>query len=178
MLALFAIWVLLSGLDDLFLDVAFLYRWFALALARRQDIGSACAPTEAELLRAPRKRIAIFVPLWREHNVIRKMIEHNLRANRYGHCDFFVGVYPNDEPTLAAVRVLVSRFPGVHLSLCPHAGPTSKPDNLNWIFESMLRFESDRQAGFDVVVTHDPGVLMLPEALGWANYPTLKTDMG
>jgi len=99
MLAIFAIWVLLSGLDDLFLDLAFLYRWFALALARRRA-RSACPPTEADLLRAPRKRIAIFVPLWREHNVVRKMVEHNLKANRYGHCDFFIGVYPNDEPTL------------------------------------------------------------------------------
>jgi len=177
MLAIFAIWILLSGLDDLFLDLAFLYRWFALALARRRAIRSACPPTEADLLRAPRKRIAIFVPLWREHNVVRKMVEHNLKANRYGHCDFFVGVYPNDEPTLAAVRVLVSRFPAVHLSVCPHAGPTSKADNLNWIFQSMLRFESDSQAHFDVVVTHDAEDLIHPEELGWVNYHTQKYDM-
>src|SRR5439155_880127 len=68
-------------------------------------------------------------------------------------------------------------FPAVHLSVCPHAGPTSKADNLNWIFQSMLRFESDRQAHFDVVVTHDAEDLIHPEELGWVNYHTQKYDM-
>jgi len=72
LLALFAIWVLLSGLDDLFLDVAFLYRWFAAGPGSPPGYRLGLRATEAELLRAPRKRIAIFVPLWREHNVIRR----------------------------------------------------------------------------------------------------------
>src|SRR5882724_6830483 len=173
MLALFAIWVLLTSLDDLFLDLAFLYRWFALALGRPPVL----APTEAELLRAPQKRIAIFVPLWREHNVIRNMIEHNLVTNLYGHYDFFVGVYPNDEPTLAVVRALESRFPRVHMSVNPRDGPTSKADNLNSIFASMQRFESDRQERFDIVITHDAEDMMHPEALGWVNYHIQKYDM-
>src|SRR3954463_13961124 len=97
MLAIFAIWILISGLDDLFLDLAFLARWIAQALGGVK----VRAPTDAELRRAPRQRIAVFVPLWREHNVVRHMIEHNLMANRYEHYDFFIGVYPNDEPTLA-----------------------------------------------------------------------------
>jgi len=41
----------------------------------------------------------------------------------------------------------------------------------------MLRFESDRQAHFDVVVTHDAEDLMHPEALGWVNYHIQKYDM-
>ena len=80
MLALFAIWLLLSGLDDLFLDLACLCRWFVSVRLGRHCIP---APTEAELAGAPRKRIAVFVPLWREHNVIRSMIEHNLAAHGY-----------------------------------------------------------------------------------------------
>ena len=54
MLALFAIWVLLSGLDDLFLDLAFLYRWLVTVCLERRRIR---APTEAELAGAPRNRI-------------------------------------------------------------------------------------------------------------------------
>src|SRR5438552_1870772 len=162
MLALFAIWVLLSGLDDLFLDLAFLYRWLVTVCLERRRIR---APTEAELAGAPRNRIAIFVPLWREHNVVRNMIERNLAANRYDRCEFFIGVYPNDEPTVSAVCDLVARFPTVHMSVCPHDGPTSKADNLNGIFERMQQFESERDVRFDVVVTHDAEDLMHPEAL-------------
>src|SRR6059036_2683901 len=174
MLALFAIWVLLSGLDDLFLDLAFLYRWLVTVCLERRRIR---APTEAELAGAPRNRIAIFVPLWREHNVIRSMIEHNLAAHGYERCDFFVGVYPNDQSTLAAVRELAARFPTVHLAVCPHDGPTSKADNLNWIFERMLLFESERQAHFDIVVTHDAEDLMHPQSLRWVNHYIQQYDM-
>src|SRR4051794_29280444 len=112
MTALFAIWALISGLDDLFLDLACLYRW----------LFSVCLPTpsETELAGAPLKRIAIFVPLWREHGVIQDMIEHNVLAQRHGLCDFFIGAYPNDGQTLALARELATRFENVHVSICPH----------------------------------------------------------
>src|SRR5262249_15581183 len=172
MLALFAIWVLLSGLDDLFLNLACLWRWYVRQVCRHTP-----APTDAALAHAPRKRIAVFVPLWREHTVIRSMIEHNLASHGYERCDFFIGVYPNDEPTLEVVRGLESRFPAVHLALCPHDGPTSKADNLNWIFQRMLLFESDRQARFDIVVTHDAEDLMHLHSLLWVNYYAQRFDM-
>src|SRR6185503_2591868 len=174
MLALFAVWVLLSGLDDLFLDLACLCRWFVTVGLGRRCIP---APTDAELTSAPRKRIAVFVPLWREHTVIRSMIEHNLAAHGYERCDFFIGVYPNDEPTNSAVQGLVARFPSVHLAECPHDGPTSKADNLNWIYQRMLLFESERQTRFDVVVTHDAEDLMHPQSLLWVNYYVPRYDM-
>src|SRR5436309_1122554 len=138
MLVLFAIWLLLTGLDDLFLDLAFVYRWFVMVCLGRRRIPS---PTQADLAATPQKRIAIFVPLWHAHNVIRSMIDNNLAAIKYDRCHFFIGVYPNDEPTLSASRDLVARFPTVHLSICAHDGPTSKADNLNSIFQRMLRFE-------------------------------------
>src|SRR5262249_8498516 len=134
-LALFAVWLLFSNLDDLFLDLACLYRWLLASNSRRRRVR---VPTEAELDGAPRKRIAIFVPLWREHQVIRQMIEHNLAALRYERFDFFIGVYPNDELTRAAAQELEARFRNVHVALCPHKGPTCKADNLNWIFQRML----------------------------------------
>jgi bacteriophage N4 adsorption protein B len=174
MLALFAIWLLLTGLDDLFVNLAYLYRWFVMRCLGRRRIR---APTEADLAAVPFKRIAVFVPLWREHGVIRSMIEHNLAALRYDHCDFFIGVYPNDGPTLAVVRELAARFPTVHLSECPHPGPTSKADNLNWVFQRMLLFESERQVRFDIVVTHDAEDMMHPESLRWINYYAQWYDM-
>ena len=56
------------------------------------------------------------------------MVEHNAAAINYENYHFFIGAYPNDDPTLDAVRDLESRFPQVHLAVCPHNGPTSKAD--------------------------------------------------
>src|SRR3984893_2371084 len=173
MMMLFAVWVLLSGLDDLILDIAYLYRWLiARFLGRRTG-----TPTETELTNTPHQRIAIFVPLWREHGVIRNMIEHNVVTPRYDRCDFFIEAYPNDEQTLAAVRVLDARFPNVHMAVCPHDGPTSKADNLNWIYQRMLLFEEQTGAHFDMILTHDAEDLIHPEALRCVNYYAQWNDM-
>lgn len=164
-----AVLILLSGLDDLVLDVALLLRW----LRQRGE----ALPGEGDLKKIPEKRIAVFVPLWREHQVIGKMLEHNIAAIRYGSYDFFVGAYPNDEPTLDAVREAERRFPNVHLAICPHDGPTSKGDCLNWIYQHLLAFEERHTVRYDVVVTHDAEDLIHAEALRWINYYTECCDM-
>jgi adsorption protein B len=164
-----AIWVLVSGLDDLVLVLACL-------LGRLPD-RRLPYPSESELNGVRRKLIAIFIPLWREHLVIGKMLEHNIAANRYRNYDIFIGVYPNDAPTLAAVDEIRNRFPRVHRALCPHDGPTSKGDCLNWIFQRMLLFEEEHGAYFDVVVIHDAEDLIHPEALPCINYYIESYDM-
>jgi adsorption protein B len=155
-----AIWVVISGLDDLILDFA----WLAYRLRRFPW------PAEQTLARTPRKRIAIFVPLWREQDVIGSMLRHNVAAIRYDDYDFFVGAYPNDPGTIAAVREAEERFSRVHLALCPHDGPTTKADCLNWVYQRMLLYEEEHGARFDIVVTHDAEDLVHPDALRWINY--------
>jgi bacteriophage N4 adsorption protein B len=171
MTALFAIWALISGLDDLVIDLALLYcrllRWFK----------AGQPPSPEQLDSVPPKQIAIFVPLWREHNVLRNMIQHNVRTQRFGWPHFFLGIYPNDHQTLKVARQLAERFPNVHISLCPHGGPTSKADNLNHIYDAMTRFESARRGRFDVVITHDAEDLIHPDALRWVNYYIDRYDM-
>ena len=97
------------------------------------------------------------------------MVEHNVAAINYDNYHFFIGAYPNDEPTLDAVRDLESRFPNVHLAVCPHDGRTSKADCLNWIYQRMLLFEEHHEARFDVVTTHDAEDLIHPQALSHIN---------
>jgi adsorption protein B len=169
-----AILILLSGLDDLVLDLAMLCRWLERCFRkrRRDDL-----PAKSQLQSLPEKRIAVFVPLWREHQVIGRMLEHNIAAIKYGNYDFFVGAYPNDTPTKAAIREAEQRFANVHLALCPHDGPTSKGDCLNWIFQQMLLYEEQHGGHFQVVVTHDAEDLIHPEALRWLNYYTGSYDM-
>lgn len=166
-LAPLAFYILLSGLDDVLIDTLWAYSWIA-----RRWIGwhGPVAPTEQELAQAPQQRIAIFAPLWHEHAVIEDMLSHNISSIRYGAYDFFVGAYPNDAQTLDAVRRAETRFPNVHLAVCPHDGPTSKADCLNWIYQRMLLFEEAMGVRFDVVMTHDAEDLVHPDSLRWVNY--------
>lgn len=162
-----AFWVLLNGLDDLLVDFAAAAAWL------RADP----PPSEAALDAVPQRRMAIFVALWHEHRVIQKMLDHNARRLRYANYDFFVGVYPNDAPTIAAVRQAMVRFPNIHLAICPHDGPTSKADCLNWIYQRMLLHEEQQSVRFDMALTHDAEDLIDPDALRWINYFAQVYDM-
>ncbi len=173
-LAPLALWVLLNGLDDLIIDLACACSWLAARLSRRAVFRR---PSEAELDDVPQKRIAVFVPLWKEHRVIQKMVEHNISANRYSNYDFFIGAYPNDAPTVAAIREAKKQVKNVHLAVCPHDGPTSKADNLNWIYQRMLLMEEQEGVHFDIIMTHDAEDIIHPDSLRWVNYFAERYDM-
>lgn len=155
-----AVAILASGLDDLILDAICLWAWL-----RGRGFRAAVQDQPA----ANEKAIAIFVPLWHEYSVISGMVEHNVAAIDYDNYHFFIGAYPNDEPTLEAVRELETRFPHVHLAICPHDGPTSKADCLNWIYQRMLLFEEHNSVQFDIVITHDAEDLIHPIAFEQIN---------
>ena len=168
-LAPLAIWVLINGFDDLVIDLACLWSRFG---HNREPM-----PGDAELTAVPERRMAIFVPLWKEHRVIQNMVEHNVASQKYKNYDFFIGAYPNDAPTQAAVREVVRRFPNVHIAVCANDGPTSKADCLNWIYQRMLLFEEETGARFEMILTHDAEDLVHPEALRWINYYAQWNDM-
>jgi bacteriophage N4 adsorption protein B len=160
-LALLAVLLLLSGIDDLVPLIICLAHRFV-------NRPAAVDPSLGEFLRQER-RIAIFVPCWKESGVIGNMIRHNLAAICYSNFDFFIGVYPNDEPTLATAGHLADSYRNVHVAACPHPGPTSKADCLNWIYQRMLLYEEEHGISFDTVVLHDAEDLIHPEALGLIN---------
>ena len=122
-----AVWIAISGLDDLFITLV----GFVTSRVRFPW------PADADLRRASQRPIAVFVPLWHEHAVIDRMLEHNLAAIQYRNYHFFVGVYPNDKATIRAVAEQARRHRRVHVATCPHDGPTSKGDCLNWIYQRM-----------------------------------------
>jgi adsorption protein B len=165
-----SIWLFLSGLDDLFVACAFLRD----SIRRRTGQHT---PNLEEIRSMRERRIAVFVPLWHESGVIGKMVQHNLSAIRYNKFDFFLGAYPNDYETMEAIRKLEFRFPNVHLALCPHDGPTSKADCLNWIYQRMLLHEETSGAKYAIVVTHDAEDVMHPESLALINFYSRRYDM-
>ena len=166
-LGFLALWILLSGLDDFFICLVFLKN-------RRKPFPW---PTEAELARAPKRRIAIFVPVWREHAVIGRMLDRNLSAIQYPNYDIFVGAYPNDPLTIGAVEEVARRNSQVHLVVGAKNGPTSKGDCLNTIYQAMLRYEARRQIRFEAVLTHDAEDLVHPESLRLVDWFAQKYEM-
>jgi adsorption protein B len=161
--------ILVSGLDDLALDAVCLWAWLRRRLRTNRG--------PRQFAKTNEKTIAVFVPLWHEHSVIAGMVEHNAAAINYENYHFFIGAYPNDDPTLDAVRDLESRFPQVHLAVCPHNGPTSKADCLNWIYQRMLLYEEHHSSRFEIVVTHDAEDLIHPEAFSFINAYAGEYDM-
>jgi len=159
--------LLVSGLDDLAVDLLWALSWLK---DRLRPGARLFPPGERQLDLAPRRRIAILIPLWKEHRVIGEMLEHNLAAIRYDRYEIFAGVYLNDPQTEGAVKNICERFANVHLALVPHKGPTSKADCLNWTFQRLLIEEESRKEQFDVVIVHDAEDLIHPEELRWINY--------
>lgn len=165
--------ILLSGLDDFLIDLAWLAAWLQRNLRPQANL---FPPGPRQIHAAPRKCIAILVPLWREHEVIRAMLEHSVAAIRYPDYHIFAGAYPNDHLTQAAVRSVADRFCHVHLVLCPHAGPTSKADCLNWIYQHVSLHEERHGQQFDLIVTHDAEDLIHPDELHWINLYAARYD--
>ena len=166
----FALWLivplaiafLVGGADDLAIDFAWIYAWLAdrLTISRR------------DLRRrpfAPPVPIAVLVPLWKEHEVITRMLEHNLAALRYPDYHIFAGVYANDSRTEEAVAAISEKYSNVHLAVCPHDGPTSKADCLNWIYQNLGLYEEQNHTAFEIIVTHDAEDIIHPEELSWIN---------
>jgi adsorption protein B len=169
-----ALWVLINGIDDVFIDIAGLISYLVRKISRDPNI---CTPTEAELDAAPPRLMAVFVALWKEHKVIQRMIDNNIARLNYPNVHFFVGAYPNDSLTIAAVEEAARRYPNVHLSLSPHDGPTSKADNLNWIYQRMLLHEQEHELRFEMILTHDAEDIIDPDALRWINYYAQWNEM-
>src|SRR5271169_5373992 len=83
-----AVAMLLSGVDDLIVDLAWGWAWLKTRLRPEPRL---FPPGARQLEAAPRRRIAILLPLWREHEVIGRMLEHTLSAVRYQDYHIFAG---------------------------------------------------------------------------------------
>ncbi len=150
-LALFAgVGLLIGGLDDLLVDACYL----ALRLFRRRN-----RLTVATLPPAPPLRFAVLVPAWDEAEVIGAMLRTSMMRLHGAEYRIFVGCYPNDPATIAAVRAVGDDH--VELVIGPLPGPTTKAANLN----SLWRAVRDSGWDADAVVVHDAEDVLHPDEL-------------
>ncbi len=139
---------LLLGLSDLLVDLIWLGRTARRRLSRRAAITFADLPPP----RAPGP-LAVFVPAWDEAGIVDRMLREALL--RFNHDDYriFVGCYPNDAATLAAVRAISDERLRVIVNDRP--GPTTKADCLNALWRGMCSEEIASGRRFKAIVLHD-----------------------
>lgn len=156
-----AVVYMISGLDDLFIDLTAAALRLAPESLATEDLRALHAATE--------KRFAILVPAWDEGEIIDRMILGNLERIEYGSYHFFVGVYPNDPRTVAKVQELGRRHPNVHAVVNCKEGPTSKGQILNYVVRQILEFEKESGARFDGFLMQDAEDLIHPKTLKLVN---------
>ncbi len=152
LLLLTAVGIAVTSLDDLFIDLVYLTRrtWRQLTVYRRHKRAYA-----ADLTQAEGGWMAIFIPAWDESAVIRMMLRLALARLDYPRYRLFVGTYPNDPATCAAVAGVASEDARVVPVLCSRPGPTTKADCLNHLWHAMTDFEVVHDMRFRAVVLHD-----------------------
>jgi len=145
-----AVGLLVGGIDDLAVDAIWIghgiRRWFG--RYERADAATLAAPA------AP-GRIAVFIGAWDESAVIGSMLTHALASFDHDDYRLYVGAYPNDPATIAAVRAVAQADGRVRLVIGPRDGPTTKADCLNQIWHSLLADEIADGRACKAIVLHD-----------------------
>ncbi len=148
--------ILLGGVDDLAVDCVFLVRGGWRRLARR-------AGRCLDDLPAPETpgAFVIFVPAWDEAAVIAPMLRSTLARVEHPAFQIWVGCYPNDPATIAAVETVAAEDTRVRLVIGARAGPTTKADCLNTLWRALAASGERPRA----VVLHDAEDVIHPAEL-------------
>lgn len=146
-----AVGFLIGGLDELLIDVI----WLVRIIWRRLIIFTVHERATVQTLQPARYpgHLAVFVPAWDEGAVIGSMVKHALAKFQSSNVQIFVGCYPNDPVTLAALAFIQSDQ--LTVAVNERDGPTTKADCLNTLWQSMLAYETDKRMRFKAVVLHD-----------------------
>ena len=153
----------IGGIDDFLIDLLFLSRrmWRDLVIyARYPRMTTATLPASANP-----GRIAIFIPAWKEVEVIGSMLTHAL--NCWGEADYriFIGTYPNDPDTIDAIAAVAEGDARVVVGINPLPGPSTKADCLNVLWRAMLADEAQLGRNYKAVVLHDAEDVVHPDEI-------------
>jgi adsorption protein B len=108
-------------------------------------------------------RLAVFVPAWDESAVIGAMLRASVAAWGDGDWVIYVGTYPNDPETEAAVGA--TAHPRIRLVSGGEPGPTTKADCLNRLWEALLAEEAADGRRAKAIVLHDAEDVVHPDEL-------------
>lgn len=151
------IFLLIGGVDDLLIDI--LYILFCVPRWSRRRVEA-----EENFISGP-TRFAIFVPAWDESAVIAQMLRVMLLRWPSQQYRIYVGTYPNDPATVAAVAAVAAEDARVRLVIGARPGPTTKADCLNRLWEALERDAAAEGMPFAAVVLHDAEDIVHPHEL-------------
>lgn len=150
-----AFWFLVGGADDIAIDLIWTMRtgWRRLSRYRVQP------PMRADQLPGPASEglLAVFIPAWREADVIGKMLVRcrtSWRESDVSH-RIYVGCYCNDQASVAAAMRAARGDPHVRLVLCENPGPTTKADCLNRLWHALSVDELAGGYKAKAIILHD-----------------------
>lgn len=171
--AIVGVIILLSSLDDLFIDA-----WFWLRELRRSlTVKRRYTALSAEELRAKAEQpLAIMVPAWLEYDVISSMLETMVSTLEYKNYMIFAGTYQNDQRTIDEVERMRRRYRQLIRVEVPHDGPTCKADCLNWIVQAIFAQNAKQPEPFAGVILHDSEDVLHPLELKYYNYLLPRID--
>ncbi len=154
---------LLMGIDDFVWDIAGLFR--------RRSYKEQLLDLH-KLDSTPPKLLAIAIAAWHEDNVLGDVIDNVLASVLYPKSMYhiFLGVYPNDPATISVAESLAVRYPNVHVVINDMPGPTSKAQNINYIYRSIRRFEEEHGWRFASLSIHDSEDVVHPYEFKVTNY--------
>jgi len=153
----------LTGIDDTI--------WNIITLTKRLRVRNRHLDLR-ELDSVPPKLFAVVIAAWHEDNVLGDVIDNFLASTHYPKSMYhvFLGVYPNDEPTIAEARALSARHGNVHAVINPVPGPTSKAQNINYVITQIKEYEKERGWHFTSFTIHDAEDVVHPYELKVTNY--------
>jgi len=143
---------LLLGLSDLAVDLI----WLRLRLRPRRE-PPAPPPEDRE------STLAVFIPAWDESSVIGPMLRGASRAFGQAEVRVYVGCYPNDPATIAAVAGVDD--PRVRAVIGPLPGPTTKAECLNRLWETLIADEAGGEKRAAAILLHDAEDVVHPDEL-------------
>jgi bacteriophage N4 adsorption protein B len=165
---------LISGLDDLFIDLMF----FALVAARRFEWNCGHRQLSLEDLPAtPEQPFALMFPAWQEAGVIRRALMNTLANIDYRNFHVFVGAYINDPDTQHEIQEVMRHHTNVTQVIVPHPGPTCKADCLNWVIRSIREYQQQHRVRFAGVILHDAEDVIDPLSLKLFNCMMPECDL-
>lgn len=173
-MAVLALVILVSLLDDLFIDAWYWIRRGTGSLRR----GPRLSRAGAEALRWVRQRpFAILVPAWLAQDAIGTTLRSALDDLEYEDYTVFVGTYPNDPATAAEVDRLAAGSRQVRRIEVTHPGPSCKADCLNHLVAAVFEYERLTRTAFAGFVLHESGDVLDPLSLKVYNRLIGTADM-
>lgn len=109
------------NIDDIIWDIV------CIVNKRKINMRSKRIPLE-KLDSQPLKLLAIVIAALHEENVLQQVVDNLIKMTQYPSSMYhiFIGVYPNDEPTMAVTEMLGQKYKNVHAVVNVLPGPTSK----------------------------------------------------